>query len=855
MDTRKFFIKPQIPEKLEPLHELAFNMWSCWDRDAERLFHRLDPQMFRKLNHNPVELLYRMDTERLKEVAKDKGFLYELKQVYDKYKRYLEFEGTYLSGGEDKPFTQDDLVVYICTEYGLHESVPTYSGGLAVLAGDLLKAASDVGFPMVGFGLLYRYGYFSQKIGTDDNQIEEFHENSWYLSQVREVSDSSGNPMVVEVPLGDKKVFAKIWKIQIGRVPLYLLDTNIHQNPTEFRNITNMLYDPNRRTRLEQELILGRGTIIALKALGIKPRVYHLNEGHTAFSILQRMIDLVKGEGYTFEEARNIIRYSTVFTTHTPVIEGNESFQEDLVKEYLEGEAKTLGYNIDNFLAFGRINESLIKTDKEKIFWLPAFAIRYSNFTNGVSKIHAKVSRGMWRNIFPTLSEREIPITGITNGVHLQSWLSLQMTELFNRYIGPDYMHKAEKHEIWDGVYDIPDGEIWNAHRRRKEQVVSFIRRRLAETLGRKGYGRGKIKDIEKVLNPNYLTIGFARRFATYKRANLILNDPDRLASIITDKDRPVQLVFAGKAHPADKAGKNIIKQVLDFINSFPVENHVVFIEDYDINVARHMVQGVDVWLNTPLKPMEASGTSGMKAGINGILNLSILDGWWPEAFNGENGWAITVGENDESAELSPEVEASQIYELLENDITELFYERAEGDMPLEWVRMMKNSIATICRGFSMQRTVREYLYNFYLPQVEMEGRLLKEDGQLLKDLVKYRKKIDSIWQKVYIRDYFTSINGKVPVSGEDVDIDCYAYLDDVEDGLLSVEVFYCYGEETQQYKKVPLAFVERYADKVGKFSGRLSLEGAGLQELSVRLVPSDPDFRKVYPEYVKWKE
>lgn len=847
MDVRKFFIKPMIPDKISALHDLSFNLWSSWDKDAEKLFHRLDPQLFRNLNHNPVELLYKIEPERLKEVSKDKGFLYELKQVDEKFKRYLSFEGTYVKDGEEHSFQQDDVVVYICCEYGLHESVPIYSGGLAVLAGDQLKAASDVGMPMVGFGLLYRYGYFIQHITSDGNQFEEFKENTWYLSAVREVLDESGMPLTIEIPMKGEIVYAKIWKVNVGRVPLYLLDTNVHQNPPKYRKITDTLYDADRQTRLQQELVLGRGTVIALRALGIKPKVFHLNEGHTAFSIIERLIELV-GQGYSFEDAKTIIRYSTIFTTHTPVVEGNEHFSDDLISEYLGSEVKALGLTMDYLLSLGKIN-------KEKMFWLPAFAMRFSRHSNGVSKIHTTVSREMWKDLFPTMHKREVPIYSVTNGVHLQSWLSLQMTELLFRYVGPDFMHRVNHVHLWDKVHTIPDGEIWNAHRRRKEQVVSFIRRHVGMMMMQRGYGKNKIKDIEMVLNPDYLTIGFARRIVPYKRANLILHDPDRLVSIIKNKKRPVQFIFSGKSHPADAMGKGIIKQILDFISKYSLENHMVFIEDYDINIARHLVQGVDIWLNTPLKPMEASGTSGMKAGVNGILNLSVLDGWWPEAYNGENGWAIVSGGSNADTEIAKSAEANQIYELLENDITELYYERTESDVPVDWVKMMKNSIVSVCKNFSMNRAVLEYLYEFYLPQMEVNERVRRQGGDFLKKIADYRRKLDLIWPSIYIRDYFLGIHGRMPVSGEKMSIDSYVYLGDADRSLIAVEAFYCSEENGQPLKRVPLEFVEKYEDKVAKYSGEVVLEGSGTQEISTRIVPADADFREIHPDYIKWKD
>ncbi|MDO8643545.1 MAG: alpha-glucan family phosphorylase [bacterium] len=846
MDTRRFFIKPIIPEKIKGLQELAFNVWSCWDQEAQRLFHRIDPQLFRSIRHNPVEFLYRLGSERLTELSKDKGFLNELKRVEDKFRDYLSFEGEANAG-----FSQKDVVAYLCMEYGLHESIPIYSGGLAILAGDLLKAASDTGFPMVGIGLLYRYGYFSQHITADGNQVEQYRENTWYLSAIQEVRDAKGNPLMIEVPLKKEKVWVKIWQVQVGRVPLYLLDANVHQNPPRFRKITETLYDPDRTLRLEQELILGRGAVIAMQALGIQPKIYHMNEGHTAFSIMERLLQFVQGPKQSLEEAKQNVRYSTVFTTHTPVIAGNEHFSDDLIREYLSNEAAQLGLSMDQFLSLGKVESG----HEDNMFWLTALALRFSRHSNGVSRLHTQVSRKMWQKLFPNQHETEFPIDNVTNGVHLQTWLSLPITEIFDRYVGPDYLHAAHREHLWDKVDSIPDAEIWNAHCRRKEQVISFVRRRVSEMMRRRGYGKSKIKDVEKVMNPDALTIGFARRFVQYKRATLILHDPERLASILTKKERPVQIIFAGKAHPADGIGKGIIKEIVDFVSRYSLEHHVVFLEDYDIDMARHLVQGVDLWLNTPVKPMEASGTSGMKAGINGVLNLSILDGWWPECYDGENGWALTAGEGCDNPGVALAADANQFYELLENEIGPLFYEERDEDVPAEWVRMMKRSIVSVGSAFSMHRVMNDYIHKLYLPQMKLMSHFSEGGEGILKKAEKFRRRLESAWSQVHIRDYFTSIDGRIPVSNETVTIDCYATVGDVDLSLLSVEALYCSEDPHPACQKVALPFVEKYADKVAKFSGTLVLQGSGTQELSVRLVPSDPDFREVYPEYIKWKD
>lgn len=846
MDIRRFFIKPQIPSKLNELEILSQNIWAFWDKDAEKLFHRLDPKLFRHLNHNPVELLFRMDSKRLNEASKDKGFLNELRRVYDKFDSYMGFEGTYAYGEEDKPFSPDDTIVYTCMEYGLHESLPFYSGGLAVLAGDYLKAASDVGLPVVSFGLLYRYGYFNQRIASGGRQMEEFNECNWYVTPVREVVKGDGLPVYLEIPIRDEKVLAKLWNIRVGKTTLYLIDANIHQNPEKFRKITHALYDADQRIRLEQELLLGRGSIIALRTLGINPKVYHINEGHTAFSILERLLNLMKVKKLSFDEGRALIKASTVFTTHTPVIEGNEHYPEALIKEYLEKEAKALGMTADEFLSMGKVGQ-------DKFFWLPAFAFRFARISNAVSKVHNVVSRKMWQGMFHFLHINELPITTITNGVHLQSWLSLQISELFDRYIGPEYLHKADSTDVWKKINEIPDDEIWNAHCRRKEQVISFVRRKVGEMLNRRGYGNGNIVDITNILNPSYLTIGFARRFAAYKRANLVLNNPERFAKILKNDENPVQIIFAGKAHPANEEGKKMIESIFKFIEDYSLEDRVVFLEDYDINIARHLVQGVDLWLNTPERPMEASGTSGMKAGINGVLNLSVGDGWWPEAYDGENGWIITAGGKIVDPQLSTAEEANQLYNLLEYEVVKKFYKTSEGGIPVEWARMMKNSIITVCGKFNMHRVLREYLHGLYLPQIRITDRISENDYERLKAIVNQKKEIEAVWPKVYLKDYFTSINGKTPVSGKEIGIDCYAYLGEVSEKLIGAEVIYCYGEEGQ-YEKISLDYIEKYEDRVAKYSGKVVLQGTGQQEIGVRLVPAFAELRELYPEYVKWR-
>jgi glycogen phosphorylase len=845
MKLKNFYVKPIVPEALKPLYDISYNMWSTWDKEAERLFRRINPELFRSVKHNPVAFLHELSPEDMEKLSKDSGFLYELEKVNDKFKRYMGFEGYYTdSEGNDVPTDNDDIIAYFSMEFGMHESVAIYSGGLGVLAGDYLKAASDTGIPLYGIGLLYTYGYMNQRIAIDGFQQEEYLENKWYLKPVRETVDEKGEPVLFPMKIKGQTVWIKIWEIDVGKIKLYLLDTNIPQNEIAARCITDHLYVSDKHLRIQQEIILGQGGMKALDLLGIKPKIYHLNEGHSAFLILERMKKLMLDDKLTFEKARQLIIQSTVFTTHTPVIEGNEHFDESFIREYFKDDVAALGMPMERFLQCGRV-------DSSRIFWLPIFAIKYSRYRNGVSKLHGEVSRQMWKDIFPHLHDEEVPIDFVTNGVHLQTWLSMEITYLFDRYLGPDYMHKANNPELWEGISVIPNNEIWEAHKRRKEQLITFVRKKIVKTLQRRGAPAKSIKRASNVLNSQFLTIGFARRFATYKRASLLLQDPERLKKILTDPQKPVQIIFAGKAHPADVAGKTIIKNILNFAVENELEDHIVFVEDYDIDIARHLVQGVDVWLNNPIKPMEASGTSGIKAGINGVLNLSVLDGWWPECYNGKNGWAITAGDFYTDPDMKNAAEAQQIYDLIEEEIAEKYYFKGESYYPELWVEMMKNSIYSVGKGFNMHRMLTEYYNKFYTKEFDNLDFLLNDDHKLLDSLIDSNAKFRDKWNSVTIKDAFTSIDSHSVSSTENISVEVYVHIDGLPEKDISAELFYC--PENNNCKVVKLDFVEKYADNVAKFTGTFSLSGSGEQGYNIRVRPSDDFFFELYPEYVKW--
>ncbi|MBN1948778.1 MAG: alpha-glucan family phosphorylase [Candidatus Cloacimonetes bacterium] len=840
---RKFYVKPQLPAKLEPLNELSQNIWSTWDTDAYRLFSRIDPNLFRQSNHNPVKLLQIVSAKRLEELAQDKGFLYEMKSVQKNFRNYLSFVGQYTDEKDRKhDFPEDFRVAYLSMEFGLHESLSIYSGGLGVLSGDHLKAASDLGLPLIAFGLLYRYGYFSQKINLDGLQEEIYEENEWYSKPIEKLKDEEDQDLVLEIRVKGEAIKLKAWRINVGKIPLYLLDSNLLENSPKYRHITDYLYDAVTDTRILQEIVLAYGSIELLRKLQIKPSVFHLNEGHSAFLIIKRLKDLITEENFSYDEACELVRATTVFTTHTPVPAGNEKFDAKLIESYLGDEIRACGQDFNEFAQLARIKG-------DDAFSLPALAIRFSRHINGVSQLHSRVSQEMWHSIYPEVYEEEMPIQAITNGVHLQTWLSRRIIRLLDRYIGDEYRHRAEDPEIWRNVLSIPDTEVWEAHQTRKEQMISFMRNRLRQTLLHRG-SSDSITKLSNVLQPDHLIIGFARRFATYKRGNLILRDKERLLKIINNPEQPVQFIFAGKAHPADSKGKAMIQEIIDFARLNHIEDKFIFIEDYDMNIARHLVQGCDVWLNTPVKPLEASGTSGMKAGMNGALNLSVLDGWWPECFSGYNGWAIDAGESVADPELRDRLEANEIYDILENEIVPLYYTRDQSGLPLDWIEKMRFSIYDVGKGFNIHRMLREYIDKFYIPGSLNGFRLKENEYENLHKLIDINNQIKSFWDRIRINDFQVNVyENKIIQNQEDLRFQATIDLDGAPAELIRVEVFYKYGPE--HFELIPLDLVQK-ENNLGIFRGEHAVLGAGMQGFNLRIRPAPCCFKDFY-DRIKW--
>ncbi len=848
----KFNGIPNLPKELSKLQEIAHNMLWCWDPDAIELFFRIDRDEWVRCGQNPIKLLGRVKQSRLEELAKNDSFLSHMNRVYQSFKSYME-TNTYFSRNVDAP--KEMCILYMSAEFGVHESINIYSGGLGVLAGDHLKAASDLGMPVVGMGLLYREGYFEQYLNPDGWQQEMYPPNDFYNMPIEKVVDENGKPVVIEVEYPGRMVKAYIWKCQVGRVPLYLLDSDHEDNSEADKRITGQLYGGDRETRIKQEIMLGMGGVIAAHALKLRPTLYHLNEGHAAFMVLQRIKELVLHEGLTFAQAVETVKAGSYFTTHTPVPAGNDMFDPSLVERYFGKYCQDVGISMNDFLGLGRQDPN----DPREPFCMTVLALKLCAGANGVSELHGHVSRDMWRRTWRDVPVDEIPIGYITNGVHIRSWISRDLAELYDRYLGPDWKTEPENKEIWNKVDEIPDTELWKTHERRRERLVDFARRRLRAQLESRGAPSSEIRKASEYLDPECLTIGFARRFATYKRITLLFKDPQRLKRILLNSDKPVQLIIAGKAHPQDHQGKELIREIIHFASDPEVRSRVVFIENYDMNVARYMVQGVDCWLNTPRRPMEASGTSGMKAAANGALNISIPDGWWCEAMQlGNVGWTIGKGELYESTEEQDRVESNALYEILEQDVIPRFYNRGPDGLPREWIGMMKNSIKLICPIFNTYRMVQEYAEKAYIPLSKRRVEFRKDERRLAKELAEWKAKVYSVWDKVHFVRVVADLKINVPV-GEMIPVEADIYLDGLTEKDVIVEVYTGrlgakVHEEIEEAEAVKMSFDSKVGDNVYRYKGLVPCKETGQLGFYVRAIPYHPSlFNKFEMRLVKW--
>lgn len=697
-----------LPRRIGRLGQLAYNLWWVWNPEGQQLFRQINLRLWDEVDHNPVAFLKKVERKHLNSVTNDRYFLDSYDQVMQKFDEYMSDQDSWFKS--EHADLVDQQIAYFSFEFGLHESLPVYAGGLGILAGDHLKEASDLDLPLVAVGFIYNQGYFTQVITEDGWQ--ETHTKHLVLDDapITPLYDETGQPLTISVELPGRMVEARIWEVRVGRVSLFLLDSNLDVNGEADRQLTARLYSNDLEVRVSQEILLGMGGVRALRRLGYQPKVWHMNEGHSAFLAIERTLELV-GKGQTFEQASAVVRTTNVFTTHTPVPAGNDQFPLWLVDKYFSHVWPELGLTRDQFVDLGRQT-----TPWGESFCMPVLALHLSDHANGVSELHGQVSRRMWNFLWPERCAEDVPIIHITNGVHTGTWLARRLRLLFNRYLGTDWMNRIDDEQLWALVGNIPDGELWAVRQHLKRKMILYITDRARSRWQKGGMYPSQALASGVFLEPYSLTIGFARRFATYKRGGLMLRDYDRLMRLITNPDMPVQIIFAGKAHPADEPGKLLIQQVYRAVKDSRSGGRLVFLEDYDMNMARYLVQGVDVWLNTPRRPNEASGTSGMKAALNGVLNFSVMDGWWREGYNGVNGWSIGEDADPIDPNQQDEIDARMLYDKLENEIIPLYYNNRSADnIPTGWVARMKEAISTLGPQFSTRRMVREYLTEMYL--------------------------------------------------------------------------------------------------------------------------------------------
>jgi starch phosphorylase len=853
--VRSFTVLPAIPDSLKDLEVLARNLFWSWNPQFIELFKRIDPVLWAACGHNPVKLIGTVSQSRLEALATNESFLNELKRATEGLREYMEAPTWFQKVSPDDA---EPVIAYFSAEFGLHECLPIYAGGLGILAGDHLKSASDLGIPIVGIGLMYQKGYFRQYLNIDGWQQEAYVENDAFNMPAELVRKSSSRPLTISVEYPGRSVQAQIWSIAVGRLKLYLLDTNIPANSPVDRMVTSSLYGGDRELRIRQEILLGIGGLKALAAMGITPTVCHMNEGHAAFMALERIRQLRSTTNMTFDEAVEATRAGNVFTTHTIVKAGLDEFDVDLMDKYFGSYFPHLGINRRQFLSLGR----MLPDDDNEPFKMPVLAIKLSSYLNGVSKLHGQISREVWGSLWPAVPAREVPIVSITNGIHLESWLSGEIGGLYNRYLGPTWSATVFDKSVWEQVDQIPDEELWSAHQRCKDQLIVFARKRLMAQMQRRGMCQGELKRAEEVLDPEALTIGFARRFVAYKRGDLLLRDAERLIRLVNNPDRPVQIVFAGKAHPKDNAGKEIIRNIVHFACQENVRRRIVFLEDYDIDVARFLVRGVDVWLNNPRRPMEASGTSGMKAAANGVLNMSTLDGWWCEGYVPDGGWVIGAGENYESADYQDTVESQSLYNLLENEVVPLFFSRPAGNLPRLWLQKMKTAIKWVAPRFNTHRMLAEYTRRFYSPAAARYHYLTSDTMGRARAIAQWKSEIRQAWPEFAVKEVTMNtkngngdeqLNPRQPELkvGSELVVRALIKLGRINPDEVCVELYHgptdSWGNIREGFA-VAMDYEQRAGDDGEHwFSGRMECRTTGQHGVAVRVLPNHPDQSNPY--------
>lgn len=832
----KITVTPQLPERIKGLSTIANNLWWSWNSEFLRLFKEIDIDLWERVEKNPVKFLRLVSQDKLNEILQNSEFLKKYDELLENHANYMSSKNTWFS--KRYPNNKNDLIAYFSAEYGLDEIMQIYSGGLGILSGDHLKSASDLGIPLVAVGLLYKNGYFHQKINAYGEQETEFKNIDVSNLPITEVKDAKKDNILVSVNMPKGTLYLKIWQVNVGRVKLYLLDSDVEENIEEYRGITSTLYGGNQETRIQQEIVLGMGGVKVLKILGLNPTIYHMNEGHSSFLILELINQIMQEKKVSFNIAKDIVSSKTVFTTHTPVPAGNDIFPLSLVETYFDGIWEKYGISKNEFLKMGMVPNSEVENSE---FNMGILALKVAGKKNGVSKLHGAVSRELFAEVWPNIIAHESPITYVTNGIHTCSWLAPNLKKLYNKYLIPFWQDMIYDDNVWKNVKNIPDKDLWDAHIDRKRKLLALVKDNTAERLKRNGYTYDQIAKIVSGLNPNALTIGFARRFATYKRATLIFRDLERITQILNDKNRPVQLIFAGKAHPADKEGQELIKFIHEISMKPQFKGKVFLLEDYSIGMSRYLISGVDVWLNNPRRPMEASGTSGQKASVNGVINFSILDGWWAEGYNANNGWKIGTNADYDNYEIQDNDDSESIYNTLEKKIIPSYYNQNDKGFSNSWVNMMKESIITTGGKFSTARMLVDYVQKLYMPLCNLTNKYYSNLADVT-EFNEWKRKINESFDKIVITQEDTNADNETIDAGKSIKVRCKVKLPNISVDKIQVQVYYGQIEDTGVVSNavvIPMKLIESDEEnRTYRFETDVELTTGGNYGYTFRVMP-----------------
>ena len=831
----KITVNPQLPKRIEKLSEISNNLWWSWNTRFLRLFKMMDRDLWENCGKNPIKFLKLVSQERLEYAEKNQEFLKEYDKVSKEFEDYMSSKNTWFSS--KYPNNKKDLIAYFSAEYGLDETIPIYSGGLGILSGDHLKSASDLGIPLVAVGLLYKNGYFHQKINGYGEQQTHYIDIELDDLPINPVKDSEGNDLKIHVKFQKRKVFLKVWQINVGRVKLYLLDSDIEQNKPEDREVTKRLYGGDQEMRIQQEIILGMGgTNLLTRPLGLNPTIYHMNEGHSAFLILELIKNIIKEKKVSFEVAKDIASSKTVFTTHTPVPAGNDIFPINLMEKYFKDFWPRIGLSREEFLKLGMKPCQ----DLEPGFNMGIFALKIAGKKNGVSKLHGAVSRELFGDVWPEIAANEAPITYVTNGIHTCSWLAPTLKELYNKYLIPYWQDNIYKDEVWENIKNIPDEQLWEIHQQRKNKLLKIVRDNTINRLRREGYRYEEIMDITSKLNPNALTIGFARRFATYKRATLIFKDLERITQILNNNDKPVQLIFAGKAHPADREGQELIKRIHEISMMPQFKGKIFLLENYNIAMSRYLISGVDVWLNNPRRPLEASGTSGQKASVNGVINFSVLDGWWAEGYNQENGWTIGTNAEYTSYEEQDIADSQSMYRTLEDKIIPTYYQKNDKGVSEKWIKIMKNSIISTGGKYSTARMLVDYTNELYIPLCNLTKKYY-ENVDNVAEFNLWKKNLYINWKDVKITQS-NNLNNITLDAGNSIEVKCKVEVPNIDINNIMVQCYYgkiLDNGIVEDVSIIPMKQIgENEEEKTYEFATKIQLNTGGNYGYTFRVMP-----------------